>query len=151
MSDTLYSLAVLRLAAEANGAGRLADPDTSYSEHNPACGDRSTVDLHVQVGRVAAIAQDTRACVFAQASASILAANLPGHDRRELEHLREDVVRMLSGNGAPPEGPFARYADLKDVAAVPGRHRCVLLPIEAALHAWAALETAEPSRERTEP
>lgn len=141
MSDLPYTTDVLRLAAEANGAGRLAPPCETGTEFNPACGDRSTFDLRIENGRIAAIAHDTRACVLAQASASILGAALPGSTTDELETLRNDVLAMLEG-GAPPEGMFARYVHLKDVARHIGRHKCVLLPIDAALKA--ASQTSEP-------
>lgn len=150
MSDTLYSLAVLRLAAEAKGAGRLKTPDASYTEHNPACGDRSTVDLRIDGDRITAMAHDTRACVFAQASASILAGHLIGLGKTELDQLRDDVLRMLD-RGMAPGGAFARYADLKEVAGVPGRHRCVLLPIDAARNALSALKPPEPGTEWSKP
>ena len=137
MSDLPYSTDVLRLAAEASGAGRLTPPCRSHTEHNPACGDRCTVDLRVEDGRIAAVAQDTRACVLTQASASILGAALAGHDHEELVRLREAVEAMLHGGAAPGE-PFARFRHLADVARHPGRHRCVLLPIDAALKALEA-------------
>jgi NifU-like protein involved in Fe-S cluster formation len=143
MSDLPYTTDVLRLAAEANGAGRLPPPCVSHTEHNPACGDRSTVDLRIEEGRVIAIAHDTKACVLTQASASILGAALPGRDHTELARLREEVSTMLKG-GAAPTGPFTRYAHLSDVARHPGRHRCVLLPIDAALKAFEVSEAPEP-------
>jgi nitrogen fixation protein NifU and related proteins len=143
MSDLPYSTEVLRLAAEACGAGRLPPPSASHTEHNPACGDRSTVDLRIEEGRITAIAHDTKACVLTQASASILGAALSGHDRGELARLREDVSAMLNG-GSPPAEPFARFAHLADVAKHPGRHKCVLLPIDAALKAFEVSEAPKP-------
>jgi len=139
MSDPLYSLDVLRLAADATGAGRLDEPRLSHTEHNPTCGDRVTVDLHVEGGRVVAMAHETKACVLSQASASALAGALPGLDHRELAALRDAVVAMLS-----KQEPFEPFRALQSVAAFPSRHRCVLLPIDAALR---ALEAGEPRRQ----
>jgi nitrogen fixation protein NifU and related proteins len=147
MSDALYSLAVLRLAAEACGDGRLAAPDGSHTEHNPACGDRSTIDLKITGGTVSQIAQQTRACVLTQASASILGASLPGLDYARLVKLRGDVAAMLKSSPAPDE-PFARYAALKDAANYPGRHKCVLLPIDAAIKAFENSQDRQPDGER---
>ena len=146
MSDLPYSTEVLRLAAEACGAGRLPPPCNSHTERNPACGDRSTVDLRIEDGRITAAAHDTKACVLTQASASILGAALSGHGHAELARLRKDVLAMLKG-GAAPTGPFARYAHLRDVARHPGRHKCVLLPIDAALKAFEVSEAPEPGRQ----
>jgi len=149
MSDLLYSKEVLRLAAEARGAGRLSGPSVSHTLHNPACGDLVTVDLRTLNGRVAALAHDTKACVLAQASASILGAALPGHTYGELEALRTEVAAMFAG-GAAPASPFAAYAALNDAAQFPGRRTCVLLPIDAALKAFEESQTREPGAERAE-
>ena len=77
MSDPLYSLEVLRLAAEAKGAGRLTEPQGTGSEYNPACGDRSTVDLDIENGAIAAIAHETGPAYWPRPRPRILAA-LPG-------------------------------------------------------------------------
>ena len=76
MSDPLYRKELLRLAADAHGAGRLAAPDASGTLFNPACGDKVTIGLELQHHRITAIAHDTKACVLAQASASILGGAL---------------------------------------------------------------------------
>lgn len=146
MSDLPYSTDVIRLAAEASGAGRLASPCLTHTETNPACGDRVTVDLRLEDGRISALAHDTKACVLTQASASVLGSASSRLAASDVARLREEVQRMLKG-GAAPSGPFARYACLADVAKHPGRHRCVLLPIDAALKALAS-EKSEPGSER---
>ena len=143
MSDPLYRKELLRLAANAEGAGRLKPADGSATVHNPACGDRVTVDIRLADGRVTALAHKTHACVLAQASASILGAHAKGLDRSGLAELRKDVAAMLSGGAAPP-APFQDYAVFDGVAGHKARHKCVLLPLEAALDAFAVLEAAKP-------
>lgn len=142
MSDLPYTIDVLRLAAEANGAGRLPGPCSSHTERNPVCGDQTTVDLRLANDRIIAVAHETKACVLTQASASILGAALAGHSPSELMQLRHDVEAMLKGAPAPG-GDFVRFTHLAEVAKHPARHRCVLLPIDAALKA--ASEPSEPS------
>lgn len=138
--DPLYRREILRLAAHATGAGRLPAPDASATAHNPACGDRVTVDLALSKGRVTALAHASQACVLTQASAALLAGAAPGQDRAGLAALAAGVRAFL--NGAPaPHG----YGVFEGVAEHAGRHVCVLLPFEAALK---ALELAEPSAER---
>lgn len=136
MDDPLYPRDLLRLAADAQGAGRLDAPDASASVHNPACGDRVTVAVRLGGGRIAALAHQTQACVLTQASAALLAAAAPGRDRAGLEALAAGVRAMLAG-GAPPPAGFGVFAA---TAGHAGRHACILLPFEAAL---AALEEAE--------
>lgn len=146
MSDLPYSIDVLRLAAEATAAGRLAEPCTSGTEQNPVCGDRCTIDLRLTGGRITAVAHETKACILTQAAASILGASVTGHTPADLADLRQTVQAMLSG-GPAPAGDFARFGFLADVARHPARHRCVLLPLDAALKA--ALEVAEPGSQGT--
>lgn len=134
MSDPLYRKELLRLAADAVGAGRLSNPDGSATAHNPACGDKVTVEVRLEDGHIAALAHQTQACVLAQASAAILAAHAQGLDGAGLKDLAEDIATMLAG-GAEPDAPFQDYGVFDGVAGHKGRHKCVLLPLEAALAA----------------
>ena len=138
--DPLYRRELLRLAADATGAGRLPAPDATASLHNPACGDRVTVELELCGGRVAALAHTTQACVLTQASAALLAAQAPGKDRLSLSALAADVRAFL--RGAPAPAGYEAFDGIRDHA---GRHVCVLLPLEAALK---ALDSSEIGAER---
>jgi NifU-like protein involved in Fe-S cluster formation len=142
VSDPLYRKELLRLAADAAGAGRLPRPDASATAANPACGDRITMTVALAGERLAALAHDTHACVITQASAAILGAHAAGHSRAELAALKDAVAAMLKG-GETPAAPFADYAVFEGVAGHPGRHTCVLLPLTALVD---ALETSEPGR-----
>jgi NifU-like protein involved in Fe-S cluster formation len=141
-SDPLYRKDLLRLAADAAGAGRLPRPDAAATAANPACGDRITMAVTLAGDRLAALAHDTHACVLTQASAAILGGHAPGHTRAELAALKDAVAAMLKG-GETPAAPFGDYAVFEGVADHPGRHSCVLLPLTALIE---ALETAEPGR-----
>lgn len=143
MSDALYKKELLRLAADAAGAGRLASPDSSATVHNPACGDRVTVDLVIQDGRIAALAHHTHGCILAQASAAILGADATGLNHAEIAALAQSVRVLLKG-GAAPMAPFDTYNLFDGVASHVGRHRCVLLPLEATLEALALSNQAQP-------
>jgi NifU-like protein involved in Fe-S cluster formation len=141
--DPLYRRALLRLAADATGAGHLPQPDGAGSAHNPACGDRVTVEVALADGRITALAHHTQACILTQASAALLAQAAAGKDRAELERLSAGLRTMLAGGPSPAPG----YDAFDGVAAHAGRHICVLLPVEAALK---ALEDAEEGRVRAQ-
>jgi NifU-like protein involved in Fe-S cluster formation len=135
--DPLYAKPLLRLAAAATGAGRLPHSDVTGQAFNPACGDRVSVTLTLDnQGRIAAFAHETKACVLTQASASILGAHLKDADAKGVRALRGQVETMLRSREAPPS-PFADYAVLAAAADYPGRHTCVLLPIDAVRDALA--------------
>jgi NifU-like protein involved in Fe-S cluster formation len=148
MSDPLYKKELLRLAADAHGAGRLAGAATTGHAHNPVCGDRVVVDLALEGGRIVELRQEAKACVLTQASASILGRSLKGATRDEVETLREVVSAMLAG-GAVPGEPFADYGVFDAATAYPSRHVCVLLPIAAVLAAFDASEAGEPEPVRS--
>ncbi|HEY5238214.1 MAG TPA: iron-sulfur cluster assembly scaffold protein [Rhizomicrobium sp.] len=136
MSDPLYKKELLRLAADAHGAGNLPHAHATGTAFNPACGDRVTVQLTLDAnGRIEALAHETKACVLAQASASILGRDVPMHSREEITQLRETVTAMLKG-ASPPASPFESYAVFDGAAGYASRHTCVLLPFDALLAAF---------------
>lgn len=135
MSDPLYAKDLLRLAAMATGAGRLDMFDAEGTAHNPTCGDRIGVTLRLDDnGRIIEMGHETSACVLAQASASLLGANLEGANEERVQKLRADVSAMLR-EGATPAPPFSGYTALSGAATYRNRHTCVLLPIDAVLDA----------------
>ncbi|MBS0277353.1 MAG: iron-sulfur cluster assembly scaffold protein [Proteobacteria bacterium] len=145
MSDPLYKKEILRLAADAHGAGHLPEPHVTGSAHNPACGDKVSVELALDKdGRVTAMAHDTKACVLAQASASILGQALKGASRDDVEDLANAVGMMLGAKAPPPDAPFDAYSAFEGVVEHRNRRQCVLLPINAVLNAFETSEDAEP-------
>lgn len=135
MSDPLYAKDLLRLAASATGAGRLRAFNAEGNAYNPACGDRVAVTLRLDGDRrIVEIGHEISACVLAQASASLLGANLEGADEHTVQRLRTEVGAMLR-EGDVPAPPFSGYSALKGAAPYRNRHTCVLLPIDAVLDA----------------
>jgi NifU-like protein involved in Fe-S cluster formation len=142
MTDPLYRKEILRLAADAAGAGRLAHPSGSATIANPACGDRVTVDVAVRDGRITGLAHHTSACILTQASAAILGADAVGLNRDEVASLARAVRDALAGGPLPP-APFDAYAVFDGLIPHKARHKCVLLPLEATLEALSVLELSE--------
>jgi NifU-like protein involved in Fe-S cluster formation len=146
MSDPVYKKALLRLAANATGAGRLPDPHATGTAHNPTCGDRVVVDIAIEDDRIIGIALEAKACVLTQASASILGSGAGGLTRAEIASLHEAVSAMLAEGAGAPGAPFDTYSEFDGVTEHRSRHRCVLLPIEAVMLAFDALSDAETER-----
>lgn len=139
MVDPLYQKEILRLAAAADGAGRLKAPTVTATIKNPLCGDMITIDLELAEGRITAMAHATRACVLCQASAALLARHAAGHDRSSVKAVSDSLRGLLNGtaNAAWPNG-FTDFQVFAAVAPHPHRHTCVLLPFEAVDKAFAA-------------
>jgi nitrogen fixation NifU-like protein len=140
----IYNAAMLRLAAEAAGAGRLPAPDGSAEVINPVCGDRITVDVALEGGRIVGLGYAVHACVLMQASASLLGRHAPGRTAAEIAAVAAEVEAMLENAGAAPGGVFAGYAALAPVCAHRSRHSCVMLPLRALRAALAAGGATDP-------
>jgi len=131
MSDDLYQKALLRLAADAHGAGRLEGSCCSGREANAMCGDSVIFDARIDdARRITAVATELKGCVLVQASASLLAQHATGKPETAISALREHVQAMLNG-GKAPEGVWSAYEVFKPASAYRSRHSCVLLPIDA--------------------
>jgi NifU-like protein involved in Fe-S cluster formation len=134
----IYNAAMLRLAAEAAGAGRLPAPDGSAEVVNPVCGDRITVAVTLAGERIATLGYEVHACVLMQASASLLGRHAPGRTAAEIAEVAAQVEAMLEGGGDVPGGDWSGYGALAPVRAHKSRHSCVMLPVRALLAALAA-------------
>ncbi|MBI1773829.1 MAG: iron-sulfur cluster assembly scaffold protein [Proteobacteria bacterium] len=128
MNDRLYHDTLMEAARQATGHGRLAKPDASATVDNPLCGDRVTIDLRCEAGRIAEIAHDVRGCILCRASASVLAREAVGLDRTEAAAKRAGMEALLS-DGALPATPA--FEPFRPVAPYRSRHDCVLLPFRA--------------------
>ena len=91
--------------------------------------------MALQDGRVAAFAQDVKACALGQASASVLGRVVIGRSRAELEAAREALRAMLKDGGPVPAAPFDGYEVLIPARDYKNRHASILLAWEALLGA----------------
>jgi nitrogen fixation protein NifU and related proteins len=138
VSDEIYAKDLLRWASETARIGHLSEPKRAATVNNAMCGDKTTVEFHVDpTHEIIECKHETKACVLTQASASILAAKADGESAESLSRLKQKVTAMLKEGGAAPTGKWADYAIFAPVAEHKSRHTCVLLPLEAAEKALA--------------
>lgn len=134
MSDDLYQQAIKALALAGHGGGRLDHPDGVARLDNPLCGDRVTMEVRVEAGRLVGLAHQTRGCLLCSASASLIGLRAVGLRTEDLGHLAEAAESFLGANGAVPAS-WPEMDSFRPARAYPGRHGCVLLP-------WWALAAA---------
>lgn len=136
MIDELYSARILKLAANLPHSGRLAAPEGTGERVAKLCGSRAVVDVVLdETGRVAAFAQDIKACALGQAAAGVLGEAVIGATADELEVARDAMSAMLKAGGEGPTGRFEGLRALKQVADYPARHASTMVAIEATLDA----------------
>lgn len=146
MIDELYSARILRLAANLPHSGRLPAPDGTGERIAKLCGSKAIVDVALDAsGRIAAFAQDVKACALGQAAAGVLGESILGAGLDELVSARDAMSAMLKSGGEGPTGRFEGLRALKQVADYPARHASTMVAIEAAVDAMRqALERKQP-------
>jgi nitrogen fixation NifU-like protein len=130
MSDELYQQAIKHLARAAHGAGRLPAASASVRLDNPLCGDRITLDLEVEAGKIIAIGHETRGCLLCRAAAAWLGQEAPGATREQMTAAHAELLALLTQTPAAS----AIRTSLLPFSPVRGhtsRHGCVLLPFRA--------------------
>jgi NifU-like protein involved in Fe-S cluster formation len=136
MIDDLYSAHILRLAANLPHAGRLPAPDGTGERVAKLCGSKAIVDVRLDgQDRIAAFAQDIKACALGQAAAGVLGESIIGASLAEIESARDATLAMLKAGGEGPTGRFEGLRAMKQVADYPARHASTLVAIEATLEA----------------
>lgn len=137
MNAPLYNREILRLAAQAPAAERLAAPMAQVERRSPICGSRVLVEINSDAGgAVAEIGMQVRACALGQASASLMAAHAIGRTPAELAAARDALAAWLAGTGPLPDWPGLDIF----TPALPhsARHASIRLAFEAAAEAAAA-------------
>ncbi len=142
MSDELYHKAIIDQAKAGKGAGRLERPQASVVLDNPLCGDRITLDLSLDGGRVAEIGHRVRGCLLCQAAASAIGANATNRTPDQLRATAADVESMLKGHTLPADS-WPELAAFEPVRGYKSRHECVALPFEALTEALGQAEAAK--------
>ncbi len=137
MSEALYNIDVLRMAARVAEFPPLATPDLRAERRSPTCGSRMTVTLAVaNDGTVAAIGLDAKACALGQAAAAIMALGAQGRTGEEIAQASEAWRAYLAGESTVlPDWPdLALLGKGRDY---PARHPSMRLAFEAASAALA--------------
>ena len=136
MIDELYSARILSLAANLPHSGRLPEPQGTGERIAKLCGSKAVVDVVLDHdGRIAAFAQDVKACALGQAAAGVLGESVIGATADEIASTRDAMLAMLKAGGDGPAGRFEGLRALKLVAGYPARHASTMVAIEATLDA----------------
>ena len=126
----LYPDEILSYARLARQMGRLDAATATVSKTNPACGDRVTIDLKIEEGRITGIGCHVAGCSICEAATGLAMQSVMGMTAFEVSLLPEKWRGWLQGGEvkAPVIGG-SPFAVLRDFTA---RHHCLLLPFDAA-------------------
>lgn len=139
MIDQLYQKAILKYAATARASGVLDDAYLNLTVHNPLCGDRITVYVNLDEGRISGFSHVTKACVLCQASASILGQCSIGETEQSLRAIHDDLRQSLEENGLEnkvwSDDKWNALNIFQPVSSHKNRFTCVTLPFESLVKA----------------
>ena len=131
----LYSARILALASDIPHLGHLDSPDGTSRKRTPLCGSTISVELALEDGRIAAFAQDVRACALGQAAAAVLGTAVVGRSPEEVREGREALRRMLREGAPAPAPPWDGFAVLIPARDHPNRHGSIMLAFDATVEA----------------
>lgn len=94
--DDIYRENILDHYKHPRHHGTLTNPDITYEDANPLCGDHLRMDLRVKDGKVEEVRFSGHGCSISQAAASMLCERIEGRPIEEIKQLtRDDVLEML--------------------------------------------------------
>ena len=134
--EDIYSTRILEVVAAMPEMGLLACFDGRAVRHSKLCGSRVEVTVRLdEARRVAAYGHKIEACLLGQSSASVMAQQVVGLGREEIEAGRVQLLAMLKEGGAVPQGLWQDLAVLEPVKDFKPRHASMLLVFDATLAA----------------
>jgi nitrogen fixation NifU-like protein len=142
MSDLreLYQEVILDHNRHPRNFGPLPTANRRADGHNPLCGDRVTVYLDVEAGRLQGIAFEGAGCAISTASASLMTEALQGltvEGARDLFRGFHALVTQGAAEGSPDLGKLEVFTGVREY---PMRVKCATLPWHALM---AALEAQD--------
>lgn len=94
--DALYREEILEHYKYPRNRGALENPDITFKDTNPLCGDECRMDLHVQDGKVKEVRFQAKGCAISQAAASMLTEKIEGAPLEEIKKMgKEEILGML--------------------------------------------------------
>ena len=94
--EDLYRENILDHYKHPRNKGTLEQPDITFEDSNPLCGDELRMDFQVRDGRIADVKFSGKGCSISQAAASMLTERIKGRTVEEVKRLsREDILEDL--------------------------------------------------------
>ena len=136
MSDLrdLYQEVILDHNRAPRNFGKLENANRESEGHNPLCGDRVRVSLHVEGDRIEGIAFQGSGCAISTASASLMTEALRGKTVEEAHALFRGFRGLVTRGDGDPED-LGKLAVFGGVREFPIRVKCATL-------AWHTFEAA---------
>ena len=121
----------------------MEDADRKVEGYNPLCGDRYTIYVKLEDGKIADVSFTGSGCAISKASASIMRSLVKGKTVGEAEKLFEGFHELVTGRGGKGQsGSLGKLEVFAGVSDYPARVKCASL-------AWHTLNAALDGRNET--
>ena len=124
----LYQEIILDHSRNPKNAGVLEDPTGEAQGNNPLCGDRVTVYVKLDGGRIEDVRFDARGCAISVASASMMTELLKEKTLEDAEAVFERFNTQLTAKEALVLADDDELSALMGVRDFPTRVKCATLP-----------------------
>jgi len=116
----------------------------SADGHNPLCGDKLTVHIHLKDGVVDDVSFEGSGCAISTASASMMTEAVKGKTVEEADRLFKTFHELVTTDKDADTGGLGKLAAFAGVRAFPMRVKCATLgwhTLESALHKGETVST----------
>ncbi len=140
----LYQETILDHSKRPHNFREIPDASAKAVGHNPLCGDRVTVFLRLDEGKIAEVAFVGQGCAISKASASLMTDAVKGKTKEQAHSMFEKFHTMVTGRPGDPvdSESLGKLAVLSGVCEFPVRVKCASL-------AWHTLEAALERKQET--
>jgi len=138
MSDLrdLYQETILDHGKNPRNFGKLDDANHTAQGHNPLCGDRLTVFVKTEDGRISDVTFEGNGCAISMASASLMGEALKGMPVDEADKVFQTFHELVtSETDGTPDEDLGKLVVFSGVREFPVRVKCATL-------AWHTLRAA---------
>lgn len=130
--DDLYRRVIMDHYQSPRNKGVIEDPDITVQLKNPTCGDRISLQMKVEDGKIIDAKFDGEGCSISMASASMMTQAVKGLEVNQALDLSDRFSKMLLGEETNTDD-FEDIESLQGVCKFPARIKCATL-------AWKAME-----------
>lgn len=142
----LYQEIILDHNKSPRNFGKISHPTHKAEGYNPLCGDRYTLYLQVEGGKVVDVGFEGAGCAISKSSASLMTSCLKGSTLEEAEDMFNNFHRLLMEDAKPEDlpGKQCKIVALQGVKEFPTRIKCATLvwhTMKSALEGKAVVST----------
>lgn len=132
--DDLYRRVIMDHYQSPRNRGRIEEDAVTVDLNNPTCGDRVSLQMRIQDGKIEDAKFEGEGCSISMASASMMTEAIKGLDVQRALSLVDLFSSMMQGEEVDVEQfPLEDIEALMGVAKFPARIKCATL-------AWKAME-----------